>query len=146
MLKTHIINAYGEAIYKQTTKLQLMKKQAATAKCRWIFMSRCITNDVLPKSFRTKSVLKSKKAYTLTKEHNNRMLKLTRDSAKKQYYNHLNNIEATAENLYTQLTTTDFGTIWHVTEQSRENKFLKERTRLKKKFEDLHQDDTHTTQ
>ena len=144
MLKTHITNAYGEATYKQTTKLQQMKRQAARTKCRWIFMSRCVTNNVLPKSFKTKPVLRTRKGFTLTREYNRKMLQATRDDAKNRYHNHLNNIRTNEEQLATQLTTEDLTTIKNITEKSRENKYLKESARLKEKFEGLQRNVTQT--
>ena len=85
----HIINAYGEAVKRTTTRLQRLKKQAASAKCRWIFLERCDQHDVLPKSFKTRPLLKTKKAYRITEEYNKKMLQITRDATKQQYHHHL---------------------------------------------------------
>ncbi len=137
MLKTHITNVYGETTYKQTTKLQQMKRKAASTKCRWVFMSKCVTHNVLPKSFQTRPVLRTRKGYMLTKEYNKKMLQLTRNETKKQYHKYLKEIKTKEEELQTQMNADDFNVIHNKTDTSRENKFIKERKRLKEKFETL---------
>ena len=124
-------------IQKKTTQIQRLKKQAAATKCRWIFMSRCAEHNVLPRSFRTRPVLRTRKGYVLTKEYNQRMLKATRDEAKKQYHQRLRRIDEIENELIPTVSTEDLTTIWRVTEKSRENKFQKEKKRLKEKYEKL---------
>ena len=108
MLKAHITDAYGEAMYKQTTKLQQMKRKAAATKCRWIFMTKCVTHNVLPKSFQTRPVLRTRKGFMLTREHNKKMLQITRNETKRQYHGYLKNIKKKEEELQTQMSTDDF--------------------------------------
>ena len=137
MLKEYLLRTYGEVIHKNTTKLQRMKIQAASAKCRWIFMSRCAANNVLPKSFRTKPVLRTRKAYAITQEYNMKMLRTTRDRAKQQYHEYLKKIDETSAQLQSTMSLDDFVTVKNATEKSREYKYKKESTRLKEKFEQL---------
>ena len=123
MLKEYLINTYGEVIQKKTTKLQRMKRQAMSAKCRWIFMSRCIKNNILPKSFQTRPLLRTKKGYALTKEHNMKMLHATRDRARQQYHEQLKKINEINRQLAEEMSTEDFVSIRNVTETSREHEY-----------------------
>ena len=137
MLKEHLITAYGEAIQKKTTKIQRLKKQAASSKCRWIFMSRCIQHKVLPKSFRTRPVLRTKKGYMLTREYDEKMLSATRDETKEQYHRKLKKIQEMNNELEQSVSNEDHILIQNVTEKSKENKYKQESKRLKEKFEKL---------
>ena len=124
-LKTYITNAYGEAIERTTKKVQGLKKQAASAKCRWIFLERCVQNNVLPKSFKTKPLLKTKKAYRITREYNLKMLEITRDATKQQYHRHLRKIKEIEEDIEKKVTKEDNALIQATTNKSKENKFKK---------------------
>ena len=85
MLKTYIINAYGEANYKKTTKLQHLSKKAANAKNQWIFLKKCHHHRVIPKSFRTRPTLLTKHGKNITFKYNLQMLKATENTVKKKY-------------------------------------------------------------
>ena len=100
-------------------------------------MTRCVEHGVLPRSFQTRPVLRTKKGYMLTKEYNQRMLKATRDEAKEQYHQRLRKISEIDNELQQSISSEDHTTIQRVTEKSRENKFQKERKRLQEKFEKL---------
>ena len=138
-LKTYITNAYGEAIQRTTTKVQRLKKQAASAKCKWIFLERFVQNNVLPKSFKTIPLLKTKKAYRIIREYNFKMLEITRDATKQQYHRHLRKRKEIEEDIEKKVTKEDNALIQTTTNKSKENKFKKESQRLKAKFEVLHQ-------
>ena len=71
----------------------------------------------------------------LTREYNTNMLKETRNQAKRQYYWYTKEIRTQEQNIRIQLTSEDLNVIQEKTEISRENKFVKERDRLKEKFE-----------
>ena len=137
-------------IQKKSTQIQRLKKQAAATKCRWIFLSRCTEHNVLPRSFRTRPVLRTRKAYLLTKEYNQKMLATTRDEAKKQYHQRRRRIEEINSELQETVSREDHETIKLVTEKSREHKFQKESKRLKEKFERLkteqNREDGHETE
>ena len=61
-LKELIYNSYGKEIYKTTRELQRKKIKAAVSKNQLIFLEKCLTHDVTPKSFRIKPPIKSQKA------------------------------------------------------------------------------------
>ncbi len=74
----------------------------------------------------------------LTKEYNYKMLRATKDEAKRQYHQRLRRINEIKSELQQTVSNEDQDTIERITEKSRENKFLKESQRLKEKFEKLH--------
>ena len=123
--------------------MQRLKKQAASAKCRWIFLERCVQNKVLPESFKTKPLLKTKKAYRITREYNLKMLKIARDATKQQYHRHLRKIKEIEEDIEKKVTKEDNALIQATTNKSKENKFKKESQRLKAKVEVLHESNKH---
>ena len=92
MLRKYITDTYGEVIYKKTTQIQRMKRQAASSKCRWIFLSRCAANNIIPKSFRTRPTLRTRKGGAITEKYDQKMLRTTRDSVKQQYHTYLRKI------------------------------------------------------
>ena len=135
MLKQYITQTYGEVIHKLTTKLQKLKKQKASAKCRWIFLTRCLTHNILPKSFQTRPLLRTKRGFATTEKYNKEMLKVTRDDARVHHIKICKEIITTNKDLEEKMTPQDYTMIQEVTEKSRENKFIKERERLKNKFQ-----------
>ena len=137
MLKRYSITVYGETTYRATTKLQTLNRQAASAKCKWIFLCRCLEHEVLPKSFITRPVIRTQRAYRETREHNMRMLEITRNHERTQYHRYLQNITEIVDRLRNELSTTDLQNICRITEKSRENKYQKEKQRLKEKFDKL---------
>ena len=140
MFKQHITTVYGETTYKDTRKLQNLKRKAAKSKCKWIFLCRCLKHNVLPKSFNTRPVTRTPKGYRATKEYNTRMLQITKDEEKTQYHKYLRTIAELTEKLQDTVSMNDLLTIERITEKTRENKFKKEKERLKAKFEELSKD------
>ena len=93
MFKQHVITVYGETTYHDTRKLQTLRRQAASSKCKWIFLCRCLKNELLPKSFTTRPVIRTQRAYRETREYNRRMLQITHDNEKTQYHRYLREIQ-----------------------------------------------------
>ena len=90
-LKELIYNSYGKEIYKTTRELQRKKIKAAVSKNQLIFLEKCLTHDVTPKSFRIKPPIKSQKAIRITKEYRKKLLVLAKNNAKQRLRNY--NIE-----------------------------------------------------
>ena len=59
-LRNYITASNGKKIYLETQQLQHVKVKFAIAKNQLIFLKRCIANN-MPKSFRIKSPILSKK-------------------------------------------------------------------------------------
>ena len=134
MLKEHIIQTYGEVTQRLTAKLQKLKKQKASAKCRYIFLSKCITHDDLPESFKTRLLLRTRRGFAATKTYNKEMLKITRDEARVHHIKLCKTVNDVNNELQNKLPEQDYTIIRNVTEKSRENKFVKGRKRLLEKF------------
>ena len=135
MFKQHITTVYGETTYQSTRKLQTLKRQAAAAKCKWIFLCRCLKHDVLPRSFVTKPVIRTQHAYRETREHNLKMLKITKNDEKKKYDRCLRRIREINNTIRRTVTVEDMERIHNITETSRENVFQSKQKKLKEKFE-----------
>ena len=96
-VKNDVKTTFNQRLWRSDTKnnhkITEIEKQAASSKCRWIFMTRCLQNDVLPKSFKTRPVLRSRKGFRMTRDYNKRMLRATRDETKEQYHRQLRKIK-----------------------------------------------------
>ena len=137
MFKLQINSTYGEVILKLTKQLQNKKNQSASAKCRWIFLTKCIANHILPKSFRTRPVINTTKGKNINKSYNIQMLKLARNDAKQRYHVLLHEIQVITQKLQNELSTEDYNTVQRITEVSREYTFVKVSNQLKQKFQQL---------
>ena len=138
MFKTHIIQSYGEDVYNYTRKLQKISKQAAIAKCQWIFLTRCRANNVVSKSLRRKPPIKTYKGRILTRKFESDLIRIAENEAKERYHKHLfarNTIKSSLQLLTSEQ---DFKTIEVITEKSRESTFVNKRKELQDKFASLH--------
>ena len=131
---TNIRSMYGDMIYKETTRLQLLKKQAANTKCKWIFLERCVHHSILPKSFRTRPLLQTQQGRRITHAYNLQILKSTCSKEKRCYHQLLTSIKALSTELKALLSPKDFEDLCKITDTSRENAFIYQRSRLKEKF------------
>ena len=90
-LKQLIYKSCSEEIYKITRELQCKKIKAAVSKKQLIFLEKCLTYNVNPKSFRIKPPIKSQKDTRITKKYRKKLLVLTKNDAKQRLRNY--NIE-----------------------------------------------------
>ena len=65
-------------VYWSTKQLQRQKVKHANSKNQLIFLERCITNKLIPKSFQVKPSILSKKGKMLQEEYQMKLLKLAR--------------------------------------------------------------------
>ena len=135
--KSTITNSYGDEIYNSTTKLQELKRKSSIAKNQWIFMDRCLFHDVIPKSFRTRPTLNTRKGWNIARTYNRQMLTATRNATREKYNKLLNKISTLSEVLQTSLSDSDYKDLDVMTNKTKENTFIKEREKLKQKFENL---------
>jgi len=137
MFKQLITSSYGDEIYRKTLKLQNVSKKSALSKNQWTFLDRCIYHRIIPKSFRNKPTLRTQKGYNITHQYNLSMMVATRNFVKQKYYQLTRTAAAVRDDMKSILQQNDFDILARITEQGRENVFLKERDRLKTKFEQL---------
>ena len=138
MFRQLINITYGKVTSKKTSKLQQLKKQAASAKTRWIFLTKCLHHRVLPKSFASKPMVSnSTRAKNLTFEYNISMLRVSRDLTKQRYHDLLKQIQLINSELREILDDHDYDAVHQLTESSRESVYRAMSMRLKKKFDYL---------
>ena len=135
--KQHIINSYSKLVHKQTKKLQKNKIQSSSAKNRMIFLTRCLVNKIIPKSFNKCPVVRNAKARRITFEYCLQMIRVARDEAKQRYHILLKQIDQLSTTLKQTLSTSDFHDLQRITEVSREKSFIAERERLRDKFNSI---------
>lgn len=82
-IKSYIITKYGKWIYTDTQQLQV---KFVHPKNQFIFLQRCIANNVIPKSFQVKTPIMSRKGKFLLCEYQQKPLRLEKDEAKKRVY------------------------------------------------------------
>ena len=84
--RNYITASYRKKIYSETQQLQRAKVKCAIAKNQLIFLERCIADNIMPKSFRIKSPILSKKGKNLIKQYQKKLLQLPRNEAKERMY------------------------------------------------------------
>ena len=129
-LKNTITDFYGGEVYRNVCNLQKLKQKSAITKNQWIFMQRCLSNNVLPKSFKTRPTLNTRKGWNITKNYNYAMLNAAKNESRNKYHQLLKKIKTLENDLQLVLTNEDFEKATQITEKSRENNFVKKRTSL----------------
>ena len=124
-------------MYRSTRKLQTLKRQAASAKCKWIFLCRCLKHGITPRSFITKPVIRTAQAYRETRQHNIKMMRMTKNNEQKRYHQYLRAIRDVTNNIKNRLSARDLDKVYEITDQSWENVFRAKKKKLKEKFERL---------
>ena len=124
-------------MYRSTRKLQTLKRQAASAKCKWIFLCRCLKHGIMPRSFITKPVIRTAQAYRETREHNLKMMRITKNNEQKRYHQYLHAIRDVTNKLRNRLSSRDMDRVYEITDQSWENVFKSKKNKLIEKFNKL---------
>ena len=65
---------YGKEIYLYTKKLQQEKIRNARAKNQMVFLHKCLSNNVTPKSFQLRAPIKTTKCENIMKELRQKLL------------------------------------------------------------------------
>ena len=136
-LKTYLTQSYGEDIYRTTTRLQELRDKSARAKNHIVFLERCLSHGVTPKSFRIKSPMNDTKAKRLVELYRRKLVILARNKERQKYLQLLRNIKQLEQILSDTIRREDFEKVSNAVEKSRENTFIKTRDHLRKKFDNL---------
>ena len=136
-LKNLITTGYGTSIYKKTRLLKDQLTKAATLKNQQIFLQRCITHRILPKSFHMQNPLQNQRSKELQRKYSYDLLVCAKNEVKKKFFKTINCITETRRELEFVLNSNDMTTVSRCTNLARENRFLSTRQKLKKKFESL---------
>ena len=84
--RNYIIASYGKKSYSETQQLQPVKVKFAIVKNQLILLERCMANNIMPKSFRIKSPILSKKGKNLIGQYQKKLLQLAANEAKERMY------------------------------------------------------------
>ena len=118
--RSYITALYGKKIYSLTQQLQRQKVKIANSKNQLIFLEKCITKKIIPKSFQVISPILSKKGKILQEEYQMKLLKLAWNEAKKKMYKSRSNIVTYLNVLKEQLSKDDYDTLITITVNTKE--------------------------
>ena len=85
-LKNYISAGYGTSIYKDTKKLKNLILQQTKLKKQQIFLQRCISNRIIPKSYRIHSPLTSDRAKQLRTKYSFDLITCAKNEVKKSTF------------------------------------------------------------
>ena len=122
--KASIINSYGDELYKCTKKLQELKAKSAISKNQWTFLNRCLFHHVIPKSFRTRSTLNTRKGWNITHMYDRQIMTATRNSVKEKYLKQLHMISTLSGELRTSMREPDYTNLEYITNKAKEKTFI----------------------
>ena len=114
--KNAITDSYGEEVYKNISNLQKLKQKSAVTKNQWIFMQRCLSNDILPKSFKTRPTLNTRKGLNITRKYNFMMLNAAKNESRNKYHRLLKEIKSLETDLQLVLNNEHFEEASQITE------------------------------
>ena len=133
-LKTYITDRYGAIVYEKTTLLKELKTEQAKTKNQSIFLERCVSHKLIPKSLRIKSPVNNIKTNGIVQRYQLELLITIKNDASRKYFNLSKRISELKLELAVILSEDDMITINNVTEQSREKMFNSSKLRLLNKF------------
>ena len=119
-LKQYISAGYGASIYKETKIFKDLILQQTKLKNQQIFLQRCISNKVIPKSYRVHSPLNSERAKQLQTKYSFDLITCAKNEVKKKYFRTRQKIHTLENELEAILTEEDMQKIRTVTEKVRE--------------------------
>ena len=117
--KTLITNSYGDEVYNSTKELQQLKRKSAITKNRWIFLNRCLFHHIVPKSFKTRSTLNTRKGWNITKQYIRQIMIAIRNSEKEKYIKFLRKISVVESGLRKAMRQPDFDDLAQITNKSK---------------------------
>ena len=127
--RNYITASNGKKIYLETQQLQRVKVKFAIAKNQLTFLERCIANN-MPKSFRIKSPVLSKKGKNLIEKYQKKLLQLARNEAKERMYKSNTKVKHLSNSLRHKVLDEDYETIIDITDKKKEKHYIKKKTHL----------------
>ena len=121
-LKEFITTSYDKEIYLYTKKLQQEKIRNARAKNQMVFLYKCLSNNVTPKSFRLRAPIKTTECENIMKELRRKLLTNAPNEAKRRLHECKNRIMNICSTLCQVLSPEDYDIMW-VTDTSREAEY-----------------------
>ena len=136
-LQSTITAQYGVRVYKSSSRLKRLKIQLANAKNRTLFLERCIFHKIIPKSFKNRCPIKSRRAFRLTYNYQLAILRETLTLARRKINITKKEIDKLDCNLHLILSEELYNTVNRITEDSYKKAYKKEKKELKDKFEKI---------
>ena len=136
-LKEYITSGYGAGTYRKTLMLKEAKKDKAKSKNQMVFLERCLTHNVIPKSFAIHSPLKSQNAIKIVKKCRKDLLICAKNDAKRRFFRSSQQALTIKTELESILSADDLATIVRVTDKDQEKMFRNANNRMVTKFNEL---------
>ena len=136
-LREYITASYGASIYQRTKQLKEAKTKMAKAKNQFIFLQKCLSHKLIPKSLCVQSPVKSRRTKNILLQFRLDLLRCAKNEAKYRYFSQVNNVNETKAELASIVNENDMVIIHQVTEKAREAMFKRSKERLVKKFKVL---------
>ena len=96
-----------------------------------------MAHNIMPKSFRIKSPILSKKGKSLIEQYQKKLLQLARNEAKERMYKSTTKIKHLSNCLKHKVLDQDYETIIDITDKTKEKHYIKKKTHLHSKFNSL---------
>ena len=96
-----------------------------------------MAHNIMPKSFRIKSPILSKKGKSLIEQYQKKLLQLARNEAKERMYKSTTKIKHLSTSLKHKVLDQDYETIIDITDKMKEKHYMKKKTYLHSKFNSL---------
>ena len=102
-----------------------------------IFLQRCIYHNITRKSFRLKTPIKSRKAFSVMNLYKKKLIVIAKNNAKERMHNAALKVHELCQTLKVKVSEERYLLIQSVTEKLRENEFVKKEEHLICKFNEL---------
>ncbi|XP_065675527.1 uncharacterized protein LOC136091746 [Hydra vulgaris] len=132
--KDYIITFYGKKIYDDTKKLQDLKIRNANSKNQLVFLQKCLSNNITPKSFKVKTPIHTKKAKNILKEYIKKLLIHVRNEAKHRLYSSKKLINELNIFFQTKVRLHDYELINGIINKSKNYHYIRKKTAMKEKY------------
>ena len=133
-LKILITNSYGADTYNQTNQLKSEKIKKAKLKNQIIFLQRCISHKIIPKSLRVHCPVKSRRGKNVTAKYRFDLLLCAKNDAKSKLFQTIKRIDDLREILNNKISHEHMQTIENVTLKSETTSFQYWKNHLQRKF------------
>ena len=133
-LKKYIEDRYGSIIYQKTLGFKDMKTKRSKTKNQSIFLQKCISHHLIPKSLRLKCPVKTKVAKGMMKNFQFRLLISIKNDTRRKFFKLEKEICNLKEELMSILSNNDMKMIEEVSNKASEKMFISSKERLLKKF------------
>ena len=119
------------------SNLKRLRLKFASIKNRVVFLKRCLSHKIIPKFLCNKCPIKSSRSNVLTKKYRLNLLKECHNMEKKNLFNILKKCDQLSSQIKDTLSTPDFTNVSSIVNKAYEREFLRNRAKLKAKFEHL---------